>query len=427
MQRVVATLIKELQLLSKDKTGITVLFIMPMMLVIIMTLIQNEAYKSLNESGIPVLLVNHDHDSLGFAIEKGFADNPMCDLTVDRGERFAQEKTVRERVLQGEYLVALIIPKGATNKLRNDLGGMMDSYLNGDSVINVEQAFRQIEFQIITDPLARESFVMAMSSGLKEVVASIKTKVFFQIVTQKINGVIGSSNEVQFPDDDFFVFQESNAASDENKTYIPNAVQHNVPAWAIFSIFFIVLPLAGSIISERTTGVYVRMHTFPGSYLSILSGKIITYIAIAILQFLIVLALGKFLLPMMGLPVLFIGEHWGALALLTLAVSVTAVGYGFLVGTVFDTPQQSAIFGGISVLIMSALGGIWVPLNIMPEHMQQIAGVSPLNWALKGYYELFIKSGDWQDIQWHVLKLSLFFVSSISLSYYFHRLKRRME
>ncbi|MCV9387826.1 ABC transporter permease [Reichenbachiella ulvae] len=426
MKRLIATWIKELQLLAKDRTGITVLFIMPMLLVVLMTLIQNEAYKSLNESGIPVLLVNHDQDSLGYAIEKGFADNPMCDLTVDHGERFSETKKVRESVLQGEYLIALIIPSGATDKLRNDLGQMMDSYLNGDSVINMEQAFRQIEFEIITDPLARQSFVMAMSSGLKEVVASIKTKVFFQIVTQKINGVIGSTNQVNFPDDDFFVFQESSAATDENSGYVPNAVQHNVPAWAIFSIFFIVLPLAGSIISERTTGVYVRMHTFPGSYLSILSGKIITYIGIAIIQFLIVLALGKFLLPALGLPVLYIGENIGALTLLTLAVSVTAVGYGFLIGTVFDTPQQSAIFGGISVLIMSALGGIWVPLNIMPEHMQQIANISPLNWALKGYYELFIKGGGWQDIQWQVLKLTLFFVSSVLLSYYFHKVKRRM-
>ncbi|UXP33045.1 ABC transporter permease [Reichenbachiella agarivorans] len=425
MQRLIATLIKELKLLAHDRTGMTVLFVMPMMLVIIMTVIQNEAYKSLNESGIPVLLVNHDIDSLGIAIEKGFAKNPMCDLTIDRGERFDDVDKVRERVLQGEYLVALIIPKGATERLRSDLGDMMDSYLDGDSVIQVEQAFTEIHFEIITDPLARESFVMAMSSGLKEVVASIKTKVFFQIVTSKINGVLGSTNEVSFPDDDFFVFKETNAAAGENEAYVPNAVQHNVPAWAIFSIFFIVLPLAGSIISERTTGVFVRMHTFPGSYLSILSGKIVTYIGIALLQFVMVLALGKFVLPWMGLPVLYIGEHWAALLALTLSVSVTAVGYGFLIGTVFDTPQQSAIFGGISVLIMSALGGIWVPLNIMPEHMQQIANISPLNWALKGYYELFIKSGDWYDIQWQVLKLTLFFVFSVSLSYYFHKIKRR--
>ena len=427
MNRIYATLIKEIKLLLRDRTGFTVLFIMPMLLVVIMTIIQNEAYKSLNESGIPVLLVNYDHDSLGYAIEEGFANNPICDLTVDRGGRFKDHEEIRQSVLHGEFLVALIVPDSATFQLERDLGKMMDAFLDGAELIDVGTEFQEIDFEIITDPLARESFVMAMTSGLREVIASVKTKVFFQIVTNKMSDVLGTQNSFVFPDEDFFVFNEKSAATAKDNVYVPNAVQHNVPAWSIFSIFFIVLPLAGSIINERTTGVYIRMHTFPGSYLSILSGKILTYVIIAILQFLIVLGLGKYLLPMLGLPVLEIGEHWGALSILTLAVSMTSVGYGFLIGTLFDTPQQSAIFGGISILILSALGGIWVPLNIMPEHMQQIANVSPLNWALKGYYELFIKGGDWSSIKIQVYKLSLFFILSVFVSYYFHQLKRKLE
>ena len=427
MNRIYATLIKEIKLLLRDRTGFTVLFIMPMLLVVIMTIIQNEAYKSLNESGIPVLLVNYDEDSLGYAIEEGFANNPICDLTVDRGGRFKDHEEIRQSVLHGEFLVALIVPDSATFQLERDLGKMMDAFLDGAELIDVGTEFQEIDFEIITDPLARESFVMAMTSGLREVIASVKTKVFFQIVTNKMSDVLGTQNSFVFPDEDFFVFNEKSAATAKDNVYVPNAVQHNVPAWSIFSIFFIVLPLAGSIINERTTGVYIRMHTFPGSYLSILSGKILTYVIIAILQFLIVLGLGKYLLPMLGLPVLEIGEHWGALSILTLAVSMTSVGYGFLIGTLFDTPQQSAIFGGISILILSALGGIWVPLNIMPEHMQQIANVSPLNWALKGYYELFIKGGDWSSIKIQVYKLSLFFILSVFVSYYFHQLKRKLE
>ena len=426
MFRIVATFIKEIQLLAKDKTGITVLFVMPMILVVLMTLIQNEVYKSLNESGIPVLLVNHDNGQLGRAIEKGFKDNPICDLTVDHGEIYPTTESIKERVLHGEYLVALVIPDNATELLTSDVEGMLDVFINEDTA-SVEDIFEDIHFEIIVDPVARKSFVMAITSGLKEMVASVKTKVMFEIMAQKMTDLTGVSNQIQFPESDFFVFDELSAVSSKGKTYVPNAVQHNVPAWAIFSIFFIVLPLAGSIISERTTGIHIRMQTFPGSYVSILSGKIITYVLVAVIQFLIVLSLGVYILPMMGMPMLNVGEHWGALGILTLAVSVTAVGYGFLIGTLFDTPQQSAIFGGISVLIMSALGGIWVPINIMPETMQEIANISPLNWALKGYYELFIKGGGWPQIQIQVVKLIVFFVFSVLLSYYFYNLKRKFE
>lgn len=427
MFRLLATLIKEYKLLIKDKTGITILFIMPMLLVVMMTLIQNEAYKSINEKGIPVLLVNLDQDSLGAAIEKGFASNPICNLTVDHGENYPNITTVEKRVLQGDYLVALIIPKNATQTITEDVEAIMAQLINGDTLTTKEDIFEKINFTVITDPLARESFVLAMTSGIREVVASVKTKVLFKILSGKMLALMGNEQNINFPEDDFFVFEQHSAARNDGSYYKPNAVQHNVPAWAIFSIFFIVLPLAGSIINERTTGVALRMLTFPGSYLQILSGKILMYLIIAMLQFAIVLALGKFLFPTLGLPTLEIGSHWLTLLALTLSVSVSAVGYGFLIGTIFNTPQQSAIFGGISVLIMSALGGIWVPLNIMPETMQTIANISPLNWALKGYYELFIKMGGWQSVQWQVFKLCGFFMVCLLLSFYFYRTKRKLS
>jgi ABC-2 type transport system permease protein len=233
--------------------------------------------------------------------------------------------------------------------------------------------------------------------------------------------------QVSMPEQDFFDYKEEYALREGKTIYQPNAVQHNIPAWAIFSIFFIVLPLGGSIIAERSEGLFIRMRTFPGSYLSILSGKLLVYFWVALLQFSIIIALGLYILPVLGLPTLDIGTHPAALVGLTIALSLAAVSYGLLVGTIFDTPQQSAVFGGISILIMSALGGIWVPLNIMPHFMQTISSFSPLNWALLGYYELFIKGGDWHAIQYQVFKLSLFFVGALLISYRVYKLKTRLN
>jgi len=87
MHRLISTFIKEFKLLIVDKTGITILFVMPVLLVFIMTLVQHEAYKSLTQSGIPVLLVNNDNDSLGLAIEKGIKKFSNRDLTNYQGEK----------------------------------------------------------------------------------------------------------------------------------------------------------------------------------------------------------------------------------------------------------------------------------------------------------------------------------------------------
>jgi ABC-2 type transport system permease protein len=422
MYRLFATCIKEGKLLLADKTGIAILFVMPILLVVIMTLIQNEAYKSLTESNIPVLLVNHDHDSLGLSLENGFKQYSICELTVDHGEKYKTTVDIKQQMVAGKFLIALVIPENATNVLRSDAEQIMNGLI--DKTKPDQGNPDQVNIEIIIEPTANKAFVVAVTSRLKEFMAAVKTKVLFQIMSEKISALLDSKEKPVMPSKDFFTYNENYAVRD-NKMYQPNAVQHNIPAWAIFSIFFIVLPLAGSIINERSEGLFIRMRIFPGSYLSILSGKLLVYFLAALIQFSMVLLVGVYALPLLGLPVLSLGTHVFSLIALTIALALAAVGYGLLVGTVFNTPQQSAVFGGISILIMSALGGIWVPLNIMPHIMQAISSLSPLNWSLMGYYELFIKGGDWYAIQFQLLKLFLFFVCSLAISYRLYKIKIR--
>jgi len=423
MYRLLATCIKECKLLIADKTGIAILFVMPILLVVIMTLIQNEAYKSLTESSIPVLLVNNDNDSLGLSLEKGFKEYSICELTLDHGEKYKTSADIKKQMVEGKFLIALVIPKNATTILRGDVENIMNGLIDKSKLTN--KNLDQVTIEIIIEPTANKAFVVAITSRVKEFMAAVKTKVLFQIMSEKIAGLLDSKEKMAMPTKDFFTYNE-NYAVREAKIYQPNAIQHNIPAWAIFSIFFIVLPLSGSIINERSEGLFIRMRTFPGSYLSILSGKLFVYFIVALIQFMMVLLVGKYVLPLLGLPVLDIGTHLFALIALTSTLSLAAIGYGLLVGTIFNTPQQSAVFGGISILIMSALGGIWVPLNIMPHFMQTISSFSPLNWALMGYYELFIKGGDWYAIQFQVMKLTLFFIFSLAFSYRLYKIKIRL-
>jgi len=75
-----ASVKKEALLLVRDRTGLSILFIMPMILILVMTLIQDSAFKTLNEKGIPIVFVNQDNDSLGILIEQGLRNNELCSL-----------------------------------------------------------------------------------------------------------------------------------------------------------------------------------------------------------------------------------------------------------------------------------------------------------------------------------------------------------
>jgi ABC-2 type transport system permease protein len=136
------------------------------------------------------------------------------------------------------------------------------------------------------------------------------------------------------------------------------------------------------------------------------------------------LAVGKFLLPQMGLPALVLGNSMTGIFILTLATAFAATGFGVTVGTLAATEHQAAIMGSLSILLLSALGGIWVPSYVMPEVMRNISAWSPLNWSLEGFYKLFLRGGGVPDILMDACKLMLFFFATMYISYLYNRKKR---
>jgi ABC-2 type transport system permease protein len=138
----------------------------------------------------------------------------------------------------------------------------------------------------------------------------------------------------------------------------------------------------------------MRLLTMPcPCYLYLLS-KVIVYMAVCLLQLAVIGLMGIYLFPLLGLPAL-TPDASPVLLLLTGACSaLAAIGYGIVIGRIAATHQQAAVFASVSIVIMAAVGGIWIPVFIMPRPMQLLSALSPLNWGLEGFYDLFIRGGD---------------------------------
>jgi ABC-2 type transport system permease protein len=221
---------------------------------------------------------------------------------------------------------------------------------------------------------------------------------------------------------DFIQFKETETANSIGIHEL-NSVQHNVPAWTLFGMFFIVISLAGSMIKERTDGSYLRIRTMPGSYLTVMAGKMIAYLLVCLTQCVLMIFTGIYLLPLFGLPQLVIGNNIPAIGLVATCCGLAATGYGILVGTIFNTHQQSSTFGSVSVVILAALGGIWVPVYVMPEIIRLLATYSPLFWGLQAFQSLFLSTGNTADIWFPSLKLLLFFFITLSIAYFINKYK----
>jgi ABC-2 type transport system permease protein len=424
MIKLLATVKKEILLLLRDKVGLSVLFLMPVALILVMTLVQDSAFKTINEKGIPIVFVNDDNDSLGILIKQGLLNNELCFLSDSIDGKPASSELARKAVSEGKFLIGIIIPKGATAAIRKNVSALVSETLNGDDSLPTMQD--SVEITILIDPVAKKSFLNAVTSNLREFISEIKTKIMFQTFSEQIAEVIPDKENApkkSYEKSQIIRYKEV-YASTADEQIVPNAVQHNVPAWTIFAMFFIAIPLSGSILKEKTEGSVFRLHTMPTPFLLLVNGKIIVYVLVCLIQFLLMLAVGQYLLPTMGLPALVLGNSMLGIFILTLATSFAATGFGVMVGTLASTEHQAAIMGSLSILLLSALGGIWVPSYVMPEVMRNISAFSPLNWSLEGFYKLFLRGGGVADIVRDALKLMAFFFATMAISYLANRKKR---
>ena len=410
MRRLFSSIYKEFLVLIRDKAGLAILFIMPLVLIIIMTIIQDATFKTVKQVNIPMILVNNDKDSLGKAISNGLYESDFFQIVEENDGKKITSEEAKKLVAQGKYKIGIIIPERATEAIRGNVSAFINKSFKTFSIPGVKKRTRKstIDITIFIDPATSQSFKNSVMSSLKEFTSKLEIEMFFKNFSEAMAQMMPDQKPIKFEGFQTINYKEVYASTTKDKM-LPNSVQHNVPAWTMFAMFFIVLPLAGNIIKEREEGSAFRLKTMPGSYITVMFSKIFIFLGVAFAQFILMLLVGVYVMPILGLPQLEIGPHKIALAVMAIASGLAATGYGVAVGTIATTHEQAATFGAVSIIIFAALGGIWVPVYIMPAAMRIISQFSPLHWGLNGFYDIFLRGGDLMVVLAETAKLLFFF------------------
>jgi ABC-2 type transport system permease protein len=205
----------------------------------------------------------------------------------------------------------------------------------------------------------------------------------------------------------------------------PSSVQQSVPAWLMFAMFFISIPLSTTWVQERSQGTYARLRSMGVGAGQLLLGKLLPYVGITLLQVVLMLAVGIWLVPLLGGERLQLGDAPAALTLMALTGSFAAVSYALLIANLVSTAEQATIFTGVANLLMAAIGGIMVPRFVMPAAMQAISLYSPMAWGLEGYLDVFLRQGDLGMVLLWAAKLALFGAVCLGLAALRIRLRHR--
>ncbi len=424
-----ASTIKESLLLLRDKAGLAMLFIMPVALVLLMTLLQDSTLRLLEEKRTPILLINHDADTFGIHITRGLERAGYFEVHTSLGGKPLSEELLKHEVLEGHFRVGIIIRKGTSTVLRNKIKKEIEKQFPEEEapLFEIDTAGLNLPsmVEVYFDPVIKSDFRHAIVNALHGFSSTVEARMIFTIYTELLSDIVDIESTGSEGFSNLTVFDEQ-YATDQQSRIIPNSTQHNVPAWTVFAMFFIVIPLAGNIVKERESGLSLRLKTMPGSNLPVILGKASVYFIVGIVQAIFMLLIGVYILPLFGTPALTFGSGAIPLIFITLAVSLAASGYGILIGTMATSQEQSSIFGSISVVILAALGGIWVPTFMMSDLMVKASKISPLNWGLTAYYDILLRNTNLLTILPQLLMLLAFFVVCISIAFLYNRYKKSL-
>ena len=397
MFKLKATIIKDLRILFRDKVGISLMFVMPIILVIVVTNIQNSTFQLVNKNKLSIIINNSDNGDASKQLIKAINKIGMFNVALVSGDK--TEKQIADAMHDKDAMLGIIIPSNFSGKVsgksKSVAGKALNSFgLQGDTIKNVGDVD---PLTIYYNPVLQDNIRLSIQGALRSALQLVESR-------ETLRSIYFSINEKELPEslenqmlNNQTAINEIPVSRDGTRT-TPNATQHNVPAWTIFAMFFIIMSLGGSIVREKVSGSFIRLKTLPTNYLVGLLSKQITYLAVTMLQAAVIFSIGIWLFPVFGLPALNIPSDIFALVIVTVVCGWCAVSYAMCVGVFAQTQEQANGFGAVSIVILACIGGLMVPSFAMQGFFKSAASISPMHWALQAYYTLFLENGKLKDV-----------------------------
>ncbi len=367
MGRLLSFIEKELLLLRRDLHGLALLFVMPVVFILIMSLALQNQFSSQSTVSIDYLLLMPGQDTGG----QQFVARLQQIGNFNRLDIAGSQRQLEQRVARDEAKFLVVVAADFTARMGDGL-----------TVLDVYVA-----------PGAEPALVMLFESRLRDLLG----RLYLQFTQQAL--LDEGYGDVPIDDEAIDNLLHSHALFGvEGKQQTPSSVQQNVPAWLLFAMFFIATPISTALIQERSQRTLDRLVTMNFPPYLLLLGKLIPYLVINLMQVVLMLLVGMYLVPLLGGDRLTLGQSTAGLAVMAVAASLAAVAYGLLVAQIANTTEQATIFTGVCNIIMAALGGVMVPRFIMPPLMQDMTQLSPMAWGLDGFLEILLRNGTAMDV-----------------------------
>ncbi|KXK43481.1 MAG: ABC transporter [Bacteroidetes bacterium OLB11] len=182
MKRIIATFIKEWHLMRRDIGGISLVFLMPIILVIIMALVQDAPFKDFKEIKFKTLVVDHDQSAISAKIINGLKQSNQFEMST---QELSLEE-VKQVIKNGKFNFAVIIKKGVGSEIVNS-GNIIANQIAAQIGIHQKMPHREQrdsnQIDLMFDPISKPTFKIAIHNALEKLVEKIQSEIILERIS----------------------------------------------------------------------------------------------------------------------------------------------------------------------------------------------------------------------------------------------------
>jgi len=363
--------------LLRDRTNLFFVFVLPIVLIVVLGTMYGGRVAP--RMGI-------------VAVDSGALGTELVDAIRDGGVKLelkepATVEELRARVEDGTLEIGVIVPPGYDATLRG--GGVADVVILGQQRSAVSALGEAVDAAIAGQAAVVQAARLAASREGISFDAALATARSVQGEMAGVTVAVERIGEGIFP-----------AATG---AFAPGAQSQ-----LVLFMFLTSMTAATQLILTRQLGVSRRMVAAPVRVGTILVGETLGRFGVAMVQ-------GLFIVLLSAVA---FGVSWGdplAAGIIVVLFALVGTGAAMVVGVFGNNPDQAGALGIMAGMLLGALGGAMVPLEIFPEPARTIAYLTPHAWAIQGLREVALRDGTIVDVLPELAVLVLFALGLMAL------------
>jgi ABC-2 type transport system permease protein len=434
MNAILVLLRKDFALLLKDRASLIITFLVPFVMIYLFGQIYHVNSSSPGPSGIPVAVVNEsDNPAAARLVQALKAETAFRVLTQfvnpDESKRPLVEADLRPLMHSDEFRFALVIPKDVIQT--DGIGIRLKTYSNPRNQIEAETVNGILQKDVFSN--VPELLGQSLQARARAELGAARLDRFNASIASAVSGAFGGDPariQARMADGELGLRRLDEAAPAigaapaaaagsedvfsrlvhlenvqvEGKDVKSPIATLLVGGWAIQFLLFALTASATSLFREKENGLFQRVLSAPVTRGDILWSKFLYGVCLGLIQLLILFLAGHVLF---GIE---LGPYLPRLFLVCIFAAAACTSFGMLIAAVAPTAESARGLSTFAILLMSAIGGAWFPVSLMPDFIQKFSKITLVYWSMEGFSQVL-----WAHAGLRELLPSLSFLAGMTL------------